>query len=422
MWCKSISDEIMFDMCATWNNEYDPSLIANKLEAIRVSDASGNHEGFQGPYEDCISVLHSSLKFSLGIPQTERRRIISTSIRSVAIGGTISAKALFREISKQENAYLRLPLKKFVLVTSLSVRHDISLKPALVHDATVRFAPRLPRRFDQKPVLGLANNSVFGVLPTDYCAVRVSVTGRSEHEAAEKAFDAVDLLRGIWNLGLNRSRGLHYNSGKRLPVNRILPGPIHTLHEPGGKLISTEMLWYEPEYLGPIELFRTRNGMSGLRSFDKSLRRKLSQVVYRSHIENAIRRYSRALDSRDFQKAFLELWGVMEGLTDSVTSRYDVTIRRTLSLFTDVDFHRQLLKNLRQFRNRSVHAGEGTEEIEALLSQLRRYVQELIMFHATNPFHFESLDEACEFLDLPADSAVLRQKKRLIRKALKFRG
>jgi len=408
-------------MCATWNKEYDPDLIAKKLEAIRVYDEQGDHRGFQGPYEDCISVLHSSLAFSDGIPQTERRKIIALSIRDAAVAGVISAKALLREISKRENSYLRRPVKKFVLVTSLSICHDSTLNTLRVNDAMIRFTPQLPKRFDQGPIMELANSYVVGLFPKDYCAVRVSVTGRSDHEAVEKAFNAVDLLRGIWNLGLNRSRGLSFRSGNRHPMNLILPGPLHTLHEPGGKLVSTEDLWYEPEYLVPIELFRMRNGNSQLRSFDISLRRQLARVQYKSRIENAIKRYCRALDTRDFQKAFLDLWSIMETLTDSFTGKYDVTIRRTISLFSETDFHKQVLRHLRQFRNRAVHAGEGTEEIETLLFQLRRYVQQLIMFHATNNLQFKSFEEACEFLDLPADSKVLQQKGKLIRKALKFR-
>ena len=91
----------------------------------------------------------------------------------------------------------------------------------------------------------------------------------------------------------------------------------------------------------------------------------------------------------------------MESPTDSSIGDYDAIIRRTVSLFGEADFHKQVLKHLRHFRNRVVHAGEGTEEIETLLFQLRRYVQELITFHATNDLRFERFEEACEFLDLP---------------------
>src|SRR5262245_27179858 len=131
-------------MCATWNKEYDPDLIAKKLEAIRVYDDQGNHRGFQGPYEDCVSVLHSSVVFSDGIPPTERRRIIELSIRDAAVAGVIAPKALLREICKQENGYVRLPLKKLVLVTSLSLRHDSTFNNVLVNDAAIRFTPQLP--------------------------------------------------------------------------------------------------------------------------------------------------------------------------------------------------------------------------------------------------------------------------------------
>lgn len=111
-----------------------------------------------------------------------------------------------------------------MLVTSLSIRHDSTLNNVLLNGAAIRFTPRLPPRFDQEAIMRLPKSYVFGPLPKDYCAVRVSVTARSEHEAVEKAFDAVDLLRGIWNLGLNRSRGLSCRSGNRRPMNLILPG------------------------------------------------------------------------------------------------------------------------------------------------------------------------------------------------------
>src|SRR5688572_28204098 len=130
-------------MCATWNKEYDPNLIAKKLEETQVFDNPGNHVAFQGPYEDSVSVLYTSLSFSDVIAQTERRRIIGLSIREAAIAGVISSKVLLREISKQENAYLRRAVRKLVLVTSLSIRHDGTLNNALVSGAAIRFTPQL---------------------------------------------------------------------------------------------------------------------------------------------------------------------------------------------------------------------------------------------------------------------------------------
>jgi hypothetical protein len=387
-----------------------------------VRDSAGNHQGFKAaPYEDYVTVLHTSLIFKDVIPEVERRRIISLSIRSVATRGSISAKALIAEISKEENSYFALPLKKFALASSLSIHYDQNLNPTSISGASIRFDSRLPNRFVQKPLLDKAHRWVFGKLPTNYCSVRVFLSARCEHEAAENALNALDLLRGFWNLLINNSIGLPFHSGSRKPLNKILPGPIHTLHEPSGKLATADSLWYEAEYVGPVELYGARNELSELRKFEKWIRGRLRRVAYPDLIEHAIRRYLRSLDSRDFKKAFLEQWAVLESLTASTMDRYDVTIRRALSLWSPTDFHRQILEHLREFRNKAVHAGETNEEVEVLLSQLRRYVEALIFFHVNNRFNFGSLDETREFLDLPSDTSFLRHRKRLLEKGLKFR-
>ena len=44
----------------------------------------------------------------------------------------------------------------------------------------------------------LAKNWIVGRLPDNYCSVRAYVSARSEHEAAENALSALDLLRGTW--------------------------------------------------------------------------------------------------------------------------------------------------------------------------------------------------------------------------------
>lgn len=223
------------------------------------------------------------------------------------------------------------------------------------------------------------------------------------------------------DLRINSSIGLPFHSGSRKPLNKILPGPIHTLHEPSGKLVAADFLWYEPEYVGPVEVYRVHNGLGELREFERWIRARLKKVAYPGVVEHAIRRYSRALDSRDFKKAFLELWAVLESLTSFTTDRYDVTIRRALSIWAEADFHRQILEHLREFRNKAVHAGETNEEVEVLLSQLRRYVEQLIFFHLNNPFNFTSFKEVTEFMDVSPDSDLLRRRITLLEKVLKFR-
>ena len=50
-----------------------------------------------------------------------------------------------------------------------------------------------------------------------------------------KYLDALDLMRGAWNLSMNRGLWRQWASNENKPVNRVLPGPVHTLHHPDGR-------------------------------------------------------------------------------------------------------------------------------------------------------------------------------------------
>ncbi len=133
-----------------------------------------------------------------------------------------------------------------------------------------------------------------------------------------------------------------------------------------------------------------------------------------------MRGYVKALDQRDFNSTFLSLWSLLERLTNTLLDNYKVTVRRAVFLFKDREFHRQILNHLRSYRNRAVHAGEKTDEIEAPVFQLKFYVEQLIFFHIYNTLGFLSMREAAEFLDLPPDASVLKGKIKLFQKAVRF--
>jgi hypothetical protein len=59
----------------------------------------------------------------------------------------------------------------------------------------------------------------------------------------------------------------------------------------------------------------------------------------KSHLSGLLRRffvrYVRALDERNLSSAFLKLWSVLEDLTNTGRSRYDLTIRRATFICED---------------------------------------------------------------------------------------
>lgn len=406
-------------MGVKWNtNDYNPGFLAKRLESLKTKDNAGRIE-FRGfATQDILAVIDSSVEFSNPLPEMEKRRIIWTGIISAAKGG-LSDKTILAEISKGEHEFLQRPRKPFVLATSLSVTRFIPLKRTEISGCRMRFDASLPRRFEREKIKDTVRHYIVGDFPSSYATIRISVRARSGYEAAEAALDAIDLLRGVWNLFFNRQIGIRMSSGRKKPVNSIMLGPLHTLHEPNGKL-ALEQFWYDPEYVEPVQCKDLHQSWGKLQKFERTVRKKLVSHHYRSDMEEAIRRYGRALDSRDWNSSFLRLWSLLEFLTATERADYKQTIRRVLFLYEEREFHEQILNHLRNYRNRTVHTGNETREIETLLHQLRQYVEHLLEFHLASRFGFSHLTEAAEFLHQSADLPFLQKRLLMTKRAIRF--
>ena len=78
---------------------------------------------------------------------------------------------------------------------------------------------------------------------------------------------------------------------------------------------------------------------------------------------------------------------------------YKVATRRAAFMFADRERSQLVLSNLTIHRNRFVHVGSETEDIESLVFQLKRYVDSLLRFHLGNGFGFDSRSEAARFME-----------------------
>ena len=207
--------------------------------------------------------------------------------------------------------------------------------------------------------------------------------------------------------------------GRPSPVNDIRLSPFHTVHDARGALV-TEAFWYDPGYSKPAKLFSDAGVFSKLLSFASNLRRRLALLPYASDIREALIRYVRALDSADLNDTFLRLWSLLEYLTDSTLDPSKVTTRRASFMFDDRERSLLVLSNLVNYRNRFVHVGSESENIESLVFQLKLYVDALFLFHLGNRFRFASRSEAARFMDLPADANELSRRQERIKQAIRF--
>ena len=406
-------------MAAEWKKGCDIEKFTSWLESSKMQ--SGGFEGFA--FDDCAAVLNNLIECK-GIAEEEKRRIVIKAILNVGAKGNITRDGLLTEIRALEIVFWKEPVRRFVLCTSLSIDRFSELKSRKLDRTLIRFMPSLPKCFQKgaDKMYDISRHSLTADPPQNYIRVLISVDARSPLDAAEQAFEAVDLLRGIWNFGLNRKHLNRNSYGNRKPVNEIVLGPLHSLHLPDGKL-ATEMWWYDPEYQKPVEPYNLR-GIKEKHLLDKierSGRALLKKQKYRTVVELAIKEYCRALDHRNWSNAFLKLWSVLELLTHTEKANYSITIQRASFVWTDAEYHKEVLNHLRHLRNSFVHENKSTDYVETYMYQLKRYVEALISFHLGMGLSFSTISEAAEFMDLPVEKQVLRNKIEKLETALKYR-
>lgn len=406
----------------SWDNNYDPNPVFKLIEECKVTDPSGAIR-FQGiGFAEYFTLICGMLKFPDFVPEIERNGMVRRAIVIVCKNGPITNSRLLAEINRLVNTYENQPITRYVLVTSWSLKYVESLRRINMNGAIIIFDPQLSSRYqaERMKVISNAKYSLCVENPTNYFPVRVHVSARSTHEAVDIAFKAFNIVRGIWNWSYNRKKGLRMSNGRREPVNRLVLGPIHTLHYPGGKL-ATESWWYEPNYCGQVATWDLSQEMGDMYKFLDSVRRRLSECMYKEDLEQVIIRYGLALDERDWETAFLKLWGCLEDLTCTASGNsYKETIRRATFIFENRDYYMQVLTCLKDYRNRFVHDAENTGAIETYLYQLKGYIELLLRFHLWNKFDFPSLKAASEFLDLPSDKDALNSRIELAKQAQKF--
>ncbi|MDD5274716.1 MAG: hypothetical protein PHR16_01385 [Methylovulum sp.] len=260
----------------------------------------------------------------------------------------------------------------------------------------------------------------------DYSKIIVTVKEKSANRAVTKALYYLDLQRAIWCL---LSNPMYSGEDEWEPINRIRLGQIHTVHNEDGELASNTPFWYEPNFV-QAQLFNPWNN-GNFEKCNEYYLTQLNKSRYSEKLKDALLRYVRAFDERDQNNALIKSWGAIENLTVLFSSQEkpDSLIKRCSFLFTEHDYHKQILEHLREYRNGSVHAGDQSSEAKINCFQLQYYFHELIKFHLDRAEEFDSIGKANEFLDLPPDKDSLSKRlkkiksdEKLINSALSFIG
>ncbi len=334
----------------------------------------------------------------------------------------ISAEKFIDTVNTKSSKHFRKKNYNYVLVTSLSIK---TFPATRLRVRQCNIAPLKTRggRYPHPKVI-LHKSSTMWIRKhlesTQYKPIRVKTNGRTEHEAAENALNALNLLRGIWSLlSTYGSWSVSLTTRRSTPIGVIHIGPLHTLHSSGRK-DALDLYWYEPSYIEDYKLYDPSKGWKHLEKNRRLAMRKISNTKYQAELETVIIRYAIALDQPNPDLSFLQMWSILETITDTVGSSYDETIRRTVWIFKDNKLPKELMAALRLRRNQLVHASKSGYKPRQTVYLIKTFIDEHLLYLIHNDFNVSSFKEYGGHLALTRDIDALKCKQERLEVAIRF--
>jgi hypothetical protein len=397
------------------NKRFKPKIVLDRIMKARIIDSDGAVSFKTFEVQEALPALSTMLVFPNEIGFSEKNEIIWKAL--VGIKNEINQTTLKEKMIEIAKNLLKTRRKSdFFFLSSLSICN--SRKRNIVFDNVEInvYKESFPEIYVEAREIQIKNH---GFIKEDekngYTKVVVHVSDRDVYNASTKAAFYLDLYRGILCLLLNPRFEMFGREWK--PINKIRLGKYHTIHDSKGNN-PTISIWFEPNYMrcSLVEVER-------IKSVDKIVKRiysTLEKSNYKNVLMDGIVRYVRALDETDQQTSLIKLWSSLENLSCIDKEQYDVLIKRVSFLFEDKEYHKQILEHLREQRNNSVHSGINTDELKNDCYQLQFYISKIIFFHLRQSGFLKNMEEAIMFLDSTNDILILKRKREVISKTIKY--
>lgn len=358
--------------------------------------------------------------------ETDTKIIGQKAIRSIREKqdnrSKIDPNKLIETANKEAAKYFRKPINEYILITSLSV-DELPLRQINVNDCQISVIERSNNFNYPESLRDSFNESLLRnhLTSTNYLRVKVKTSGRSIFEASDKALESLSLLRGLWTLfGTINKKTKRFGSKKEEPIGVISIGPVHTLHHPDGSP-ATDLFWYEPGYLRDAPIFKPSNGWEVVKKEQQIAIRKLKKHPFGSMVERLIMRYAEALDQSNLDQAFLQMWSILEKITDTIGANYDKTIERAIWLYKDRNVAKEKLEFLRFRRNQYVHSAKTSKEGDVVAYLMKHFIDSHLRRLIFNEMKVSSIAEYGKFLSLSTSIASLEKSRQKINYALRLR-
>lgn len=401
-----------------WKDKFKPLPIINRIASVRTSGEDGKASYSGLVIDECMPTLHSMLSFPPVAAEIDQETLVWRALNRA--GKELTPETFLKAANDELCARLATKMVSYTVLTSISLSpKDFLLNINLLNCSIKILKGDFPRKFvKHRESLIKEFKTDISETPSNYCKVVAIVRAKSASAAFHKAMRAIDLLRSLMCLMANPRMQIAFGGPSHEAINSVRLGGHHTVHLDDGKR-AHEGYWYEP-YFKPKSVFTHADPAS----MSKTIRWATKRIENSSlcdTITSSLLMYVRGLDVPDHNAAFLKVWAALEMLTTPNIADYDKLIRRSSFLFKEVDYQRQVLEHLRQYRNASVHAGEESENSRIHCFQLQAFYSAVAWFCIQNCSNFSNLEELGAFLDLPPEPSALEDRLKHIKKAIKFR-
>jgi len=410
-------------MGVNWNDKYkENQLNALILEGCNLSLSTatlGIH-----------SVISSALSFHKDISEYDASNMVAQALTDIR-NKEIQQSEFLNKINQLQKSYLRKQKKIFHVATSLSFQCETRIRSIKHDDVEIVFLKKFPSKYNRK---GFIENNLTNInsilqnpqIPSNYYPIIIKSKCRNPREAMKKAEDSLNFILGIWNYFLNIQKGptTFFASVKETPINKIVKGPIYTIHLENGNIAQKNLYFYESDYYGPLPCHPLTSEINNIKKFEGFIKRRISKKPkWAAIIKDSFVRYNRALEYYSCKQSFIELWSILEHLTSTTKeTNYDTTIRRVSNIYAnEQELYEGLLNFIRIRRNSLVHLGEFREHGMNITHQLKKYVEQMLEYHIIAIKLFSNLGEALEFLDLPSDQNKIKSRLKILKMFYKNR-
>ncbi|MPQ68296.1 MULTISPECIES: hypothetical protein [unclassified Pseudomonas] len=414
-----------FKLKVSWrsNKKLKPIVILERLKRSSIIDSEGrvSYNGFEKFELD--SVLFSMIDFHKEYSHHTSRSFYSLALDFWIVSGSTTAEQFMQCMNKQVVEYGKKPELEYIAVTSISLIGGFPIERIKLSGSTVQCFPKgLPKKYRTRIAFDSRWKEMGSPMPEHYCPVVIRFKSKSAMDGMEFALAELDYVRGVFSLILNSSykAPLGGGNGSRLPINSVMLGGMHTLHNQKGKLASGGVYWFESEYTEVDSLYINESKRAHAIDFFNQIHSRIYLHKDGHVLKEAIVRFVRAFDGKDKNFALQKIWAALETLMAPGENNTDLVVKRCSFMFGDRAYHHQVLEHLKDYRNRSVHTGRSIENPNDYCYQAQNFFRQAVIFHASNAEFFSSLRESNEFLDLSDSIQELERKKLLIEKAIIF--